>query len=33
MSPKEKLLDQDFDLQQAYSYLKAIKALSRTNAL
>lgn len=28
-SPKEKLLDNDFDLQRAYSYLKAIKLLDK----
>jgi len=29
LSPKEKLLENDFDLQQAYSYLKAIKTFSK----
>lgn len=30
LTPKERLLEKDFDLQQAYSYLKAIKTLSKT---
>src|SRR5690606_18981269 len=32
-TPKEKLLEDDFDLQQAYSYLKAFKTLSSARSL
>lgn len=33
LSPKDKLLDGDFDLQQAYSYLKAFRTLSKAQSL